>query len=258
MPVHDWTRVDAGTSHDFHNGWIIHLKEALNGGLLPEGYYAMSEQWMTGFVADVLTLQAPLPDVPPPPLPATQGGVALVDAPPRVRRKMSLAAAMRGLQRTLTIRHVSGHRIVALMEIVSPANKDRAAHLEDFVDKVEMALWRGIHVLVVDLIPPGVHDPQGVHGAIAERFETEPCGLPSDEPLTLASYVADWQPGRAVSGPDAYLEYVAEGAPLPEMPLFFSPDRYINVPLDSTYMASYHGMPAVWRDMLEGSQTRPD
>ena len=35
MPVHDWTRVIAGTFHDFHQGWITHLKEALNNTILP-------------------------------------------------------------------------------------------------------------------------------------------------------------------------------------------------------------------------------
>ncbi len=44
MPVHDWTRVEAGVFHDFHNAWISELRGALNEGLLPTGYYAMSEQ----------------------------------------------------------------------------------------------------------------------------------------------------------------------------------------------------------------------
>lgn len=44
MPVHDWSRVSAGVFHDFHNTWIVELKNALNGGVLPAAYYAMSEQ----------------------------------------------------------------------------------------------------------------------------------------------------------------------------------------------------------------------
>ena len=28
MPIHDWTRVEAATFHDFHCGWTIHLKDA--------------------------------------------------------------------------------------------------------------------------------------------------------------------------------------------------------------------------------------
>jgi hypothetical protein len=47
MPVHDWTRVDAGTFHAFHTSWLAHLMEALNAGLLPRGYYALSEQVAT-------------------------------------------------------------------------------------------------------------------------------------------------------------------------------------------------------------------
>ena len=44
---------------------------------------------------------------------------------------------------------------MALLEIVSPANKDRARHVEDFAAKVVSALDCGVHVLVVDLFPPG-------------------------------------------------------------------------------------------------------
>jgi hypothetical protein len=36
MPVHAWTRVTAGTFHDFHNAWIAELRNALNGGVLPD------------------------------------------------------------------------------------------------------------------------------------------------------------------------------------------------------------------------------
>jgi hypothetical protein len=35
MPVHDWTRVDAGLFHDFHQGWTVALRNALNAGMLP-------------------------------------------------------------------------------------------------------------------------------------------------------------------------------------------------------------------------------
>ena len=41
MPVHDWTRVDAGLFHDFHQSWSVEIKNAPNAGLLPKGYYAL-------------------------------------------------------------------------------------------------------------------------------------------------------------------------------------------------------------------------
>ena len=44
MPVHDWTRVSAGTFHDFHCTWIPEIKNRLNEGGLPAEYYAQVEQ----------------------------------------------------------------------------------------------------------------------------------------------------------------------------------------------------------------------
>ena len=160
MAVHDWTKVDDGIFHDFHCAWIIHLKESLNEGILPDGYYAMAEQHARDRIADVLTLRGPDP-LRAPHLPPPNRGVALADAPPRVSRKLvaDLSFAYHTRRRTLTIRHVSDHRIVALLEIISPGNKDRASTVEDFVGKVDSALEKGIHVLVVDLFPPGKHNP---------------------------------------------------------------------------------------------------
>ena len=69
-------------------------------------------------------------------------------------------------RRTLVIRHVSGDRIVALLELVSPGNKSAWFALHSFVDKAVEALLRGYHLLIVDLFPPTPRDPQGIHGAI--------------------------------------------------------------------------------------------
>jgi hypothetical protein len=248
MTIHDWTQVDAGTFHAFHTAWITHLSEALNGGLLPPSYYALPEQHGGRLIADVLTLQTPVSAIPI--ASAGEGGVAVAEAPPRVRRRLSPSPTARGTRRTLAIRHVSGHRIIALVEIISPANKDRASHVAEFADKAETALWHGFHLLLVDIFPPGRYDPHGMHAAIWERFDDEPYLLPPDEPMTLGSYVA----GPA---PEAYLEHLAVGSPLAEMPLFLTQDRYINVPLESTYLAAFRGLPAFWRDVLEGLRPPP-
>jgi hypothetical protein len=248
MPVHDWTRVEAGIFHAFHTSWVGRIQDFLNEGLLPRGYYALAEQHVGRPITDVLTLHAtPAPTVPPFPLPPATGGTAVAETPPKVRRRHTVEPAVLARRRSLTIRHVSGHRLVALLEIVSPANKDRARHVEDFAAKAVDALDVGVHLLVVDLFPPGAHDPFGMHGAICQRLEQsdEPYDLPADEPLTLAAYAA----GPRV---EVYLEHLAPGAVLPEMPLFLRPDRYVNVPLEPTYQAAYRGMPAFWRDVLEG------
>src|SRR5438874_1476540 len=154
MPVHDWTRVEAGIFHDFHTVWTVALRSALNEGLLPQGYYALVEQHAGRAIADVLTLHASPEPTEPAWLPPDTGGIAVAEAPPRVQRKRTVEPAARVRRRSLAIRHVSGHRLIALIEIVSPANKDRTRHVDELVDKAVSALERGVHVLLVDLFPP--------------------------------------------------------------------------------------------------------
>src|SRR5215203_399765 len=89
MPIHDWTRVSAGTFHDLHHSWIAELRRSLNGGVLPSGYYAQAEPVAFQIIPDVLTLQELRggDDAAQPP-PVTDengdGGIAVAEAPPRV------------------------------------------------------------------------------------------------------------------------------------------------------------------------------
>jgi hypothetical protein len=34
------------------------------------------------------------------------------------------------------------------------------------------------------------------------------------------------------------------------MPLFFQADRYINAPLEESYMSAFEGVPAIWREAV--------
>jgi hypothetical protein len=249
MPVHDWTRVDAGTFHAFHTLWIAEIMKALNAGLLPKGYYALAEQVATRMQVDLLTLRTPRPDLP---RVGTTGGVAAAEAPPRVRLRVRPDPQHKPRRPThrgrhLVIRHLSGHHVVALVEIVSPSNKDRRAHVRELAEKVVRSLESGVHVLLIDLLPVTAHDPSGLHGAVWAYFDTTPYEPPADGPLTLASYA--WDGSEAE--PQAFVEPVAVGQPLIDMPLFLTPQRYINVPLESTYLSAYRGMPEFWRQVIE-------
>jgi hypothetical protein len=148
-------------------------------------------------------------------------------------------------RRTIVIRHTSGDRIVALLEIVSPGNKSARHALRSFVEKAVEALYRDYHLLIIDLFPPGPRDPQGIHGAIWSEFSDALFEQPPDEPLTLAAYSAG-QKKRA------YVETTAVGRELIEMPLFLEPEIYVNVPLEATYQAAFCGVPRRWRVVLEG------
>lgn len=94
----------------------------------------------------------------------------------------------RAQRRTLGIRHVSGHRLVAVVEMVSPANKDRLRNVEQFVSKIEAFLDAGVHVLLIDLFPPATCDPHGMHGALGHwvDFSGGAAPLPADHAPVLA------------------------------------------------------------------------
>ena len=170
MPVHDWTRVSAGIFHAFHHSWIEEIARALNTGLLPAEYYALPEQVAGEFGPDVLTLKFQIPETDAPePTPPT--AAPLVLAPPRVRFTATTEMEQYTLKtKSVVVRHSSGDHVVALVEVVSPGNKASRNALRRFVDKVAAALYRGYHLLVADLHPPGRRDPQGIHGAIWDEI----------------------------------------------------------------------------------------
>src|SRR6516162_5051546 len=96
MPIHDWTRVDAGIFHDFHHEWISSLKRALNQALSPSDYYAMADQIVSG-------------------------GITPETAPPRVRFTAVSEPERYARRRSrIVVRHVSGDQVVAVVEVVSP------------------------------------------------------------------------------------------------------------------------------------------
>ena len=248
MPIHDWTRVDAGTWHDFHLSWLIEMRRALNGGVLPEGFYVQAERQASRYEADALMLEEAsheiMGDVEP--KGGDEGGAVATLAPPRlsVSREVGEEAAYAAKRRTLAVRHQSGDRVVALIELTSPGNKDRFATVEAFVDKAIDAMAAGVHVGVVDLFPPRRHDaPGGLAGAVAEEAKFGPLEPPAGKALWIAAY-------EAGPAPRLWAEPLAVGDALPELPLFLAHDRYVNVPLESTYAAAFEATPRRWRDVL--------
>ncbi len=252
MPIHDWTRVYAGTFHDFHHTWITEIRRAVQRRL-PPGYYAQAEQVARPAVSDVLTLQVAgddddgLPKGSRADLPVSIGGsLAVAVAPPRlsVTDAADEAAIYAARADRVAIRHVSGDRIVAFIELVSPGNKHSRMAADDFVNKAVGVLSDGVHLQVVDLFPPRRFDPDGLHGAIWEQFN-RPYAPPPGKPLTAAAY-------SAAQPVTCYVEPLAVGDSLPELPLFLTPGRYVNVPLEPTYAAAYADVPERWKVVLEG------
>ena len=127
MPIHDWTRVDAGVFHSHHLGWLANLSGGMNTGSLPRGFYAL-----TGYTTA---------DGEPPP------SVDLDD-------ELAFYAARR---RRVTIFGEPDDRPVARVEMVTAGDRRSPAVVDRFVTNVVASADRGLAVLVIDPFPAGAH-----------------------------------------------------------------------------------------------------
>ena len=135
----------------------------------------------------------------------------------------------------IVVRHHLG-RIIAVIEVLSPGNKDSRAALRDFVEKTIDFLRKGIHLLIIDLFPPTPRDPFGMHKVMWDEIVEEDFAFPPGKDRILASYETGGE--RA-----AYVEPVAVGDPLPDMPLFLTNALHVMVPLEPTYQAAWDASP---------------
>ncbi len=236
MPIHDWTRLEPGDFHHFHQRWIGAIADCLNGGLLPPDYMALADQVTGRPIPDVVALQVRELDGEP-------GGIAVASAPPSARviaRLEKINYAKRADR--IVIKHRHG-RVVAIIEIVSPGNKDSRNAFRSFIEKAADILNQGVNLFVVDLFPPTPRDPQGIHKAIWDEFGDEPFEFLPDKPLTVASYI-----GGEI--PVAYVESVGVGDPLPSLPIFLSETRYVPAPLEVSYQQAWATFPAMLKELM--------
>lgn len=245
MPVHDWTKIPAGIFHDFHHAWISEVARTLNAGVLPGEYYALREQQAAGFGPDILTLQGLTPARPEvEPRKGNGSTTGLLVAPPSARFTAETASAFYARKKsTIVVRHVSGDRMVAIIELLSPGNKTSQHAFKALCDKVFELLEYRIHILIADLFPPSNRDPQGIHAYLWQEIARAAFMPPADKPLTLVAY-------ESATTVRAFIEPVAVGDELPAMPLFLEPGAHVLVPLEETYQKAFASVPERWRREL--------
>lgn len=227
MPLHDWT--DSSGWEGQHQYWITaigrHLRETL-----PSGYRAVLGTAPTMGVGG----PALKPDVSvrrhadqpaPSAAPAVPAGswepdgesvaVTAPEAPPAVLVERE-------------------RRLVAIVEIVSPRNKDRPSSRSTTVARFAGYLLDGIHLLAIDLLP----HPYGF--SVASEIEAD-VGLPTQPALT-PPFVASYRMGEPVPPAGRFIAYwrrsLHVGQPLPTIPLALSVHQSVLVDLEATYLSA--------------------
>lgn len=245
MPMHDWTRVETWVYHNFHTVWIVAAYRGINARL-PKGFYAMAEQSLRTMGPDVLTLRSP--DSTP-----GQGGgsgTATLIKPATTAFAATDSVGRRpGFnQKRVVVRHKSGNQIVAIVELVSPGNKDSKQALRSFVGKIARSIQMGIHAVVLDPLPPTRRDPQGIHAAIWERIAQREYAIPTGKILTFASYESVLSEELDFR---CYVEHGKVGANWPTLPLFVAPDDPVAIDFEEIYQDAYRDVLPQHRELLE-------
>ena len=88
-------------------------------------------------------------------------------------------------------------------------------------------------------------DPRGMHARFWQGCfgEEQAPGVTHEQPLGLASYRSDLVP-------TAYFQPLAVGDSLIDMPAFLTPDQYVNVPLEATYLDAWRRVPNRWKQVI--------
>jgi hypothetical protein len=251
MPVHDWSRVDAGIFHDLHLGWIDGLRAVLNRGLLPEPFYALAEPVLGSAVPDVLTPRGGDPVAPQRGVPGGMHDDAavrpVIATLPMVVLDPPPVEAYSVLARQIVIRSsLRDDEVIAVIELVSRANKMSREERDRFVSKSVELLRRGIHLVVVDVQPPTALVPAGFHALVCEAHGESPAKLPENRPLQAISYQV-----LEDSTTRSHVVAMRVGDVLPEMPVFLTAHQYVRVPLEETYTTAFGNLPRRFRAVLE-------
>ncbi len=217
MPVHDWTRVDVGVFHAFHHGWISEISRELNRIIPADKYYALP----------VLIFGDTVP-------------------PSSVSKIVDVIEWYANKKKSVAVFRRTDHLTVAVLDIVTPGNKCSRGTIELFGKQYRGVLEPGCNLDVIDLYPPTSRDPEGIHPVIWGEDDAGEYKFDPAHPLTCAAYVggADAQ---------AFVEPVAVGDVLPNLPLFLLSDVYVNVPLEATYRSAFEALPKFLQDDLNAT-----
>jgi hypothetical protein len=255
MAIHPWSRVDDGVFHHFHIGWIGGLSRVLNEGLLPRPYYAIAEPILGQTEPDVIALQARTgtserekrSDSPATMLHRESAQAAVALAPSEVTLEEFVPDPYVRKTRWIVIKDAwQGDGVVAVIELVSRGNKTSRARAEQFLRKTVGLLDRAIHVVLLDLHGHTKVVPRGFHVLIAEDLGHEASQPPADRPLAAVTYQV-----LETGGLRAHFVPLRVGDPLPEMPVFLTPQDFIRLPLEATYNEAYRSVPWKFREELE-------
>ncbi len=124
-----------------------------------------------------------------------------------------------------------GRRLVAAIEIVSPANKDRSEHRRMFVGKCAAMLQQEVSVVIVDIV---TNRDFNLYAELLEFLDQRDPALGS-EPPSLYAVACRWRERGHKHLLEAWNHSLELGQRLPELPLWLSEDLVVPLDLEESY-----------------------
>jgi hypothetical protein len=121
--------------------------------------------------------------------------------------------------------------LVAVIELVSPANKDRVERRNRFVGKCAALLRQGVAVSIVDVVTTRQFNLYAELMAFLGQTDPTLNGAPA------ATYAAScrWVLGERRGKLETWSHVLAVGRPLPTLPLWLSPKKVVPLDLEQSY-----------------------
>jgi hypothetical protein len=131
-----------------------------------------------------------------------------------------------------------GRRLVAALEIVSPANKDRPEHRNAFVAKCAALIQKGVAVSIVDLVT--IRHFNLYADVLAFLGHTDP--PLSDPPPDIYATSCRWVKKEKRPILEAWSHVLTVGQPLPRLPLWLTADLVVPLDLEQSYEQACHDL----------------
>lgn len=218
----------------FHSFWAVIIAEHLNKAL-PRRYKAVVHTHLGSYVeADVAEFERPI-EAENGAAEAEAGGVAVQTWAPPVTKLVAPAVFPDDYQVQL-FEQRGGMRLVAVVELVSPRNKDRAESRLAFAAKCATYLHRGIGLVIVDIVTERHFN---LHNELAELLGWE-------ESLRMMAdlylYAAAYRPLRRQEKNEIEMwpTALSVGGSLPLLPLALKGTQAIPLDLEATYSDARH------------------
>jgi hypothetical protein len=213
----------------FHGAWAEAMAANLNQSLLPDRFVAEARVKLGGQVEiDVGTFADNGT-----PATSDSGGVAAW-APPAPVATTPLDFRDPDIFEVQVLSEEGGPRLVAAIELVSPANKDRPANRRLFAVKCASYLQSGVSVIIVDVV---TERSGNLHAELLDLLQVQLStpGQGLHELYAVAHRTASALQGLQLQ---TWAHALTVGGPLPTLPLWLEADLCLPLDLEATYHAA--------------------